>query len=46
MRSNTACWCKDCKRYHEEHCVNGKSDWVTEPRGEYDSCKDCVLKED
>ena len=43
------CWCKDCEYGYTDGladitCVNRESDWVTEPRNEFDSCKNCVRR--
>lgn len=32
------CWCKDCKWYYEEHCVNWRSDNCTDSMGDFESC--------
>src|SRR5690554_1470419 len=45
MKEQEMCWCKDCKWYYNEHCFNGKSEWVTEPVDRYSSCKDCETEE-
>ncbi len=31
--------CEYCKWYYKEHCVNGLSEEVTEPKSKDDSCK-------
>lgn len=32
--------CETCEYYYEEHCVNGSSDYCTEPVSEDDGCGD------
>lgn len=40
------CWCKDCKYYHDEVCVNATSDWVADYPSPYGSCEHCERKKE